>query len=150
MKKSFGVWIRSIVTLLAVLAVAGCAKPTLESAKVLICEIHEVKPEVCGAAGCVYNPGFRMTLTFMNEDRTQIALGNVFGSQTVLKQTANELYSGDDLDRNVVQFERNSSSSEETLMLNTVSGQMYFFARVDGAVTREFYAHCGPSLPNER
>ena len=84
MKKSFGVWIRSIVTLLAVLAVAGCAKPTLESAKVLICEIHEVKPEVCGAAGCVYNPGFRMTLTFMNEHRSKIAIGGVFGSRTVL------------------------------------------------------------------
>jgi hypothetical protein len=91
-----------------------------------------------------------MTVTFMNEDRTQIALGNVFGSQTVLKRTANELYSGDNLDRNVVQYDRNSSASEETLMLNTVSGQMYFVAKVDGTVTREFYAHCAASLANER
>ncbi len=134
----------------ALLAVTGCAQATRQNANVLVCEIHEVKPEVCGEAGCIFNPGFRMTITFMNEDRTQIALGNVFGSQTVLKRTANELYSGDNLDRNILQFERNSSSSEETLMLNTVSGQMYFFAKVEGAVTREFYAHCDSSLPNER
>ena len=139
-----------LIVLGAVLLVTGCAQPTLDSARILICEIHEVKPEVCGAAGCIFNPGFRMTVTFMNEDRTQIALGNVFGSQTVLKRTANDLYSGDDLDRNVVQFERNSSSSEETLMLNMVSGQMYFFAKVEGAVTREFYAHCEASLGSER
>jgi hypothetical protein len=139
-----------ILVLCAVLAVTGCAQPTLENAKVLICEIHEVKSEVCGALGCTFNPGFRLTVTFMNEDRTEIAIGDVFGGQTVLKEVENKLYSGKNRDRNVVQFERKSSASEDRLMLNSVSGQMYFFAKVEDELTEEFYAHCDSSLTSVR
>jgi hypothetical protein len=139
-----------LICLCTALAVTGCSQPTLDRARILICEIHEVKSEVCGALGCTFNPGFRLTVTFMNEDRTEIAIGDVFGGQTVLKKVENKLYSGNDRDRNVVQFERKSPASEDRLMLNSVSGQMYFFAKVEDELTEEFYAHCDPALPNAR
>jgi hypothetical protein len=147
MKKSFGVWIRSLAALLAALAVTGCAEPTLESAKVLICEIHEVKPEACGAGGCIFNPGFRMTITFMNEDRTEIAFGDVFGSQTLLQKTEITSYSGANRDPNVVQFENAKAKPpkyEELFLLNTVSGQLYYQSVLDSELRNTYYAHCVP------
>lgn len=138
-----------IILAVALIAItSGCAEPTAKHAEVLICEIHEVKAEVCGTGGCVLNPGFRMTITFIDENRTRIALGNVFGSQTVLQRAENALYSGDNQDKNVVQFERKGSISEDTLMLNTISGQMYFFSKTGDVVTEEFYAHCEALLSN--
>ena len=138
-----------IILAVALIAItSGRAEPTAKHAEVLICEIHEVKAEVCGTGGCVLNPGFRMTITFIDENRTRIALGDVFGFQSVLQRAENTLYSGDNQDKNVVQFERKGSISEDTLMLNTISGQMYFFSKTDDAVTEEFYAHCEASLAN--
>lgn len=143
-----------LIVLFAVLAITGCSEPKIDSATVLICEIHEVNSKLCGAAGCIFNPGFRLTVTFLKEDRTQIALGDVLGAQRILDRVENSLISGDSLDRNVVQFDRNSSFSGrtqlDTLMLNTVSGQMYFYSLLDGTPIQENYAHCDPALPNAR
>jgi hypothetical protein len=139
---------RAVALALIAAIASGCVKPTAKHAEVMICEIHEVKAEVCGSGGCLRNPGFRMTITFIDENRTRIALGNVFGSQTVLQRAEDTLYSGDNQDKNVVQFERKGSISEDTLMLNTISGQMYFFSKTRDAVTEEFYAHCEASLAN--
>ena len=139
---------RAVALALIVAIASGCADPTAKHAEVMICEIHEVKAEVCGTGGCLRNPGFRMTISFIDKNRTRIALGNVFGSQTVLQRAENTLYSGDNQDKNVVQFKGKGSFSEEELMLNTISGQMYFFSKIDDVVSEEFYAHCEASLGN--
>jgi hypothetical protein len=147
MKKYFDFWTRSIVTLLAVFIVTGCAQPTLENAKVLICEIHEVKPEACGALGCLFNPGFRMTVTFLDSSRSEIALGDVFGSQTMLQKTQIKLSSDATRDPNVVQFENIKTKPpkyEELILLNTVSGQLYYHSVLDSVVQNTYYAHCSP------
>jgi len=136
-----------LLVLCAGLAVTGCAQPTLENAKVLICEIHEVKPDVCGAAGCLFNPGFRMTVTFLDASRSELALGDVFGSQTMLQKTEITSYSGTNRDPNVVQFENTKTKPpkyEELILLNTVSGQLYYHSVLDSVVHNTYYAHCIP------
>ena len=139
---------RAVALALLVAITSGCADQTAKHAEVMICEIHKVKAEVCGKGGCLREPGFRMTITFIDKNRTRIALGDVFGSQTVLQRVENTLYSGDNQDKNVVQFEGKGLLSEETLMLNMISGQMYYFFKSNSIVSEEFYAHCEASLGN--
>lgn len=136
----------SVTLTVAMLFLSGCAK----SVDPLVCEVQERNnPEVCGVGGCLFPTGFRFTITYLNDERSEIALGDVFGSQDILQQTEITRYGGNQRDPNITQYTNTKDKPpkyDQLLSLNSVSGQMYFESLLDGQVKDTFYAHCAPVM----
>ena len=128
---------------LTLVLLSGCAK----SLDPLVCQVLNAQStEAIGEHKSSFFPtGFRYKLTFLDNDQKKIAIGDVFGSRDVLQQTPIVLKNGLQLDPNVSQYENVKEKPpkfEKLLLLNRVSGQMYYHALLDGKVSDTFYAHC--------
>lgn len=125
------------------LTLLGCAqKPSA-----LVCSIQQRTNEtdLCGPTGCVLKTGVLVTITFPKGDDNQIAVGDVFGVQTILKRKELEELPPESRDPNVAQYVDSAKSPiprDEVVLLNKISGQLYYYKKVKGEVYDQFYALC--------
>lgn len=98
-----------------------------------------------------FPPGFRITISFNDPDRSSITVADVFGAKANFKRTPSKFYEngispdGQSLeDENVYHYSviRDAPVKYESwYLINMVSGQLYHDEKVGDAVSKIIFAH---------
>ena len=139
---------RLVLLILLTLSLTGCARvpPPLE------CVVQNEQSTNDETVSHNFPPGFRITISFNDPDRSSITVGNVFGAKEIFRRTPSKFYEngkgpdGQSIeDENVYHYSviRDAPVKYESwYLINMVSGQMYHDEKVEDAVSKMIYAHC--------